>query len=105
MGSFSAWHWLIVLAVIMLLFGRGRISALLADIGKGIGGFRREARELSSGQDAPRRVPVAVASPAPVHPGGDPAASNDGALADGPLSASQPPGAKWMPATWSNPSR
>ncbi|TIL60527.1 MAG: twin-arginine translocase TatA/TatE family subunit [Mesorhizobium sp.] len=90
MGSFSAWHWLIVLAVIMLLFGRGRISALLADIGKGIGGFRREVRELSSGQDAPRRVPVAVASPASV-PGGDPAASNDGALADGPLSAFQPP--------------
>ncbi|MBZ9696476.1 MULTISPECIES: twin-arginine translocase TatA/TatE family subunit [unclassified Mesorhizobium] len=87
MGSLSAWHWLIVFAVIILLFGRGRISALLADIGKGIGGFRREVRELSSGQDAPRRVSAAMASPAPVHPGGNPAASNDGASADGPLSA------------------
>lgn len=32
MGSFSAWHWLILLAMVLVLFGRGRIPALLSDI-------------------------------------------------------------------------
>ena len=32
MGAFSIWHWLIVLAVVLLLFGgRGKISALMGD--------------------------------------------------------------------------
>ena len=36
MGSFSVWHWLIVLAVVLLLFGgRGKISSLMGDFGKG----------------------------------------------------------------------
>ena len=37
MGSFSVWHWLIVLAVVLLLFGgRGKISQLMGDFGKGL---------------------------------------------------------------------
>lgn len=42
MGTLSIWHWLVVLAVVMILFGRGRISALMSDVGKGIGSLRRE---------------------------------------------------------------
>lgn len=41
MGSLSIWHWAIVLLVILVFFGRGRISALMGDVGKGIGRFRR----------------------------------------------------------------
>ncbi|MER8445036.1 twin-arginine translocase TatA/TatE family subunit [Mesorhizobium sp. M1066] len=38
----SVWHWLIVVAILLLLFGRGRLSALMGDLGKGLGTFRRE---------------------------------------------------------------
>ncbi|MGI6855166.1 twin-arginine translocase TatA/TatE family subunit [Mesorhizobium sp. 1B3] len=42
MGALSVWHWLIVLAIVLLLFGRGRVSGLMGDLGKGLGVFRRE---------------------------------------------------------------
>lgn len=44
MGSLSLWHWAIVLVIVVFLFGRGRISALMGDIGSGLGSFRRELR-------------------------------------------------------------
>jgi len=41
MGSFSIWHWLIVLVVVALLFGgRGRLSGIMGDAAKGIRAFR-----------------------------------------------------------------
>jgi sec-independent protein translocase protein TatA len=40
MGSFSIWHWLIVLAVVLLLFGRGKIPELMGDVAKGIKNFK-----------------------------------------------------------------
>ena len=40
MGSFSIWHWLVVLAVILVLFGGGnKISGLMGDFAKGIKSF------------------------------------------------------------------
>ncbi|MBO6901748.1 MAG: twin-arginine translocase TatA/TatE family subunit [Rhizobiaceae bacterium] len=41
MGSFSIWHWLIVLVVVLLLFGRGKIPELMGDMAKGIRNFRK----------------------------------------------------------------
>lgn len=41
MGSFSIWHWLIVLVVVLLVFGRGKIPELMGDMAKGIKNFRR----------------------------------------------------------------
>ena len=41
MGSFSIWHWLIVLAVVLLLFGRGKIPELMGDVAKGIKNFKQ----------------------------------------------------------------
>ncbi|PRD41297.1 twin-arginine translocase TatA/TatE family subunit [Phyllobacterium phragmitis] len=41
MGSFSLWHWLIVLAVVLLLFGRGKIPELMGDVAKGIKSFKK----------------------------------------------------------------
>ncbi len=41
MGSFSIWHWLIVLAVVLLLFGSGKISGLMGDFAKGIKSFKK----------------------------------------------------------------
>jgi sec-independent protein translocase protein TatA len=45
MGSLSIWHWLIVLAVVMLLFGAGRVSGLMGDLAKGVKTFRNELKE------------------------------------------------------------
>lgn len=52
MGSFSIWHWLIVLAVVLLLFGgRGKVSQLMGDFGKGLG----LPRSVGGGQEEHRR--------------------------------------------------
>lgn len=45
MGSMSISHWLIVAIVVLVLFGRGRISETMADFGKGISSFRRGMSE------------------------------------------------------------
>ena len=42
MGSFSIWHWLIVIIVVMLFFGgRGKISSLMGDIPQAIKAFKK----------------------------------------------------------------
>lgn len=46
MGSFSIWHWLIVLAVVLLLFGGGgKLSRLAGDLASGIKNFRKGLKE------------------------------------------------------------
>ena len=46
MGSFSIWHWLIVLAVVLLLFGGGgKIPKLMKDVGSGINAFKKGLKE------------------------------------------------------------
>jgi sec-independent protein translocase protein TatA len=46
MGSLSIWHWLIVLAVVLLLFGGGgKISKLMGDFGKGLKSFKKGLNE------------------------------------------------------------
>ena len=55
MGTFSIWHWLIVLAVVLILFGgRGKIPALMGDIAKGIKSFKKGMKEeaVADGDDA-----------------------------------------------------
>ena len=41
MGGLSIWHWALVIVVIMLLFGRGKISDLMGDVAKGIKSFKK----------------------------------------------------------------
>jgi sec-independent protein translocase protein TatA len=45
MGMNSIWHWLIVLLVIVLLFGAGRISGVMGDLGRGIKSFKKGLSE------------------------------------------------------------
>jgi sec-independent protein translocase protein TatA len=62
MGSLSMWHWIIVLAVGLLLFGgRGKISDLMGDVAKGIKSFKKglaeeETAEAPAKPDAPIRT-------------------------------------------------
>ncbi|MBB3388439.1 sec-independent protein translocase protein TatA [Rhizobium sp. BK275] len=50
MGSFSAWHWLIVLTIVLILFGRGRIPELMGDVAQGIRAFRKGIDGKATGE-------------------------------------------------------
>lgn len=61
MGSFSLGHWLVVLAVVVLLFGAGRIPQLMGDMAKGIKAFRSGMKDDNEQQaqsqiEAPRET-------------------------------------------------
>ena len=45
MGTFSLWHWIIVLIIVLLLFGKGKIPSLMSDMAKGIKSFKRGMSE------------------------------------------------------------
>ena len=49
MGSFSIWHWLIVLVVVVLIFGTKKLKGVGKDLGEGIQGFK----EGLKGKDEP----------------------------------------------------
>ena len=41
MGGASIWHWVVVGGIVMLLFGRGKISEMMGDVAKGIKAFKK----------------------------------------------------------------
>ena len=45
MGAFSIWHCIIVLIIVLLLFGKGKIPTLMADMAKGIKSFKKNMSE------------------------------------------------------------
>lgn len=50
MGSFSIWHWLIVLVVVLVLFGGGgKLSRLMGDLAKGVNAFKKGLKEGEGG--------------------------------------------------------
>jgi sec-independent protein translocase protein TatA len=64
MGSFSLVHWLIVLVVVLVLFGRGRISEIMGDFGKGIKSFKHGLNEdVTPPPPAQISPPEAAANP------------------------------------------
>ena len=50
MGSFSIWHWLIVLLVVVLVFGTKKLRSLGSDLGGAVKGFKEGMREEDSPQ-------------------------------------------------------
>ena len=51
MGIGSWWHWLILLVVVLLLFGgRGKIPNLMKDLGQGINAFKKGLKENKDGE-------------------------------------------------------
>jgi sec-independent protein translocase protein TatA len=75
MGSFSIWHWLIVLLVILLLFGSGKISNLMGDLATGIKSFKKNMKE--------DEADASLAESAPPSPGTQPPGSIQGPAATG----------------------
>ena len=45
MGGASIWHWIVVGLIVMLLFGRGKISEMMGDVAKGIKAFKKGMTE------------------------------------------------------------
>lgn len=74
MGSFSIWHWLIVLVIVLLLFGAGKIPALMGDMAKGVKAFKKGLNEADDDVPAkkaaePQRLEAeAAAKPAEKDP-------------------------------------
>lgn len=63
MGYMSIWHWLIVLVIVVLLFGRGRIADIMGDLGKGLKSFKKSMNEDEAPPQA--KLPDAPAVPVP----------------------------------------
>ena len=52
MGSFSIWHWLIVLVIVMLVFGTKKLRNIGADLGGAVRGFKEGMKEGTSDKPA-----------------------------------------------------
>lgn len=83
MGSLSIWHWLIVLVVVLVLFGgRGKISQIMGDFGKGLKSFKKSMREDESFDDAgasgdPKALPSDPTRASTAPRGSDPVRESD----------------------------
>jgi len=59
MGSFSIWHWLIVLVIIILIFGTKKLTNVGKDLGGAVKGFKEGMKEST---DKPAETPPQVAA-------------------------------------------
>ena len=58
MGGMSIWHWVVVGIIVMLLFGRGKISEMMGDVAKGIKAFKKGMTEEDTAAAAPTTTPA-----------------------------------------------
>lgn len=65
MGSLSIWHWLIVIVVLLLLFGSGKVSHLMGDFAKGIKSFKKNMAEDDDASMADGKSQGSLSAPAP----------------------------------------
>lgn len=70
MGGLSIWHWIVVLVVVLLLFGRNKISDLMGDMAKGIKAFKKGmAEDEPTAAADPKNEPAkTIDHQSPVHP-------------------------------------
>ena len=66
MGSFSIWHWLIVLLVVILIFGTKKLKNLGSDLGGAVKGFKDGVKGAQDGGDA-SAAPAAPAQQVTAH--------------------------------------
>ena len=59
MGGASIWHWIVVGLIVVLLFGRGKISDMMGDVAKGIKAFKKGMSE----EDTPEKTTVPPTEP------------------------------------------
>lgn len=73
MGELSIWHWLVVLIVVLLLFGSGKVSGMMGDFAKGIKAFKKNMAEddqppAKATAKAAEPLEIAKAAPAATAP-------------------------------------
>ena len=66
MGGVSIWHWIVVGVIVMLLFGRGKVSELMGDVAKGIKSFKKGMAEEDD--DVPAKPAPRIEAQQPVRP-------------------------------------
>ncbi len=64
MGSFSIWHWLIVLVIVLLLFGAGKIPKLMGDMAKGVKAFKKGLQDEEESQGGAQQASQIDSQPA-----------------------------------------
>ena len=63
MGSFSIWHWLIVLLIVVMVFGTKKLKNMGGDLGSAVKGFKDGMKEgTSSADDTPEGPPAQVSN-------------------------------------------
>ena len=65
MGSFSIWHWLIVLLIIVLVFGTKKLKNIGSDLGGAVKGFKDGVKDGSTPETPVPPVSVTTAQAAP----------------------------------------
>jgi sec-independent protein translocase protein TatA len=58
MGSFSIWHWLIVLLVVVVIFGTKKLRNIGADLGGAVRGFKEGMKGADEAADAASNAPA-----------------------------------------------
>jgi sec-independent protein translocase protein TatA len=74
MGTFSIWHWLIVLLIIVLVFGTKKLKNIGADLGGAVKGFKDGVKDGSTSEStdaAPAAPTAATQQVTSVQPAGD----------------------------------
>lgn len=98
MGSFSIWHWLVVLLVVLLLFGGNKISGLMGDLAKGIKSFKQNIKEDEKDAAMAQAGQPAAAAPPAGNITGPQAATAAATEAHAPAQSAAPAQAQPQPA-------
>jgi sec-independent protein translocase protein TatA len=64
MGSFSIWHWLIVLLIVVMVFGTKKLKNMGSDLGGAVKGFKDGMKDGTSSEEKPAAAPSQVANAA-----------------------------------------
>ena len=56
MGSFSIWHWLIVLVIVVLVFGTKKLRNIGQDLGGAVKGFKEGMKESERADVPPQKI-------------------------------------------------
>ncbi|MFM8864316.1 MAG: Sec-independent protein translocase subunit TatA [Limnohabitans sp.] len=65
MGSFSIWHWLIVLLIVVMVFGTKKLKNIGSDLGGAVKGFKDGVKDAGTPEDKSAAAQVTTAQPAP----------------------------------------
>ena len=62
MGSFSIWHWLIVLLIVVMVFGTKKLKNMGSDLGGAVKGFKDGMKDANASADEAAKAPAAQVS-------------------------------------------